>query len=171
LQDRDSFNLDMGLRTKRTKGDSMRSGVVLLALLLCSCQLTSKKGNEFSEAQRFVEQMVAKHPEIVRLTIHAVPTGETRSRIIACNVYEKRGKPSDPEDLEVMKTKKTVVLREGNNLDVTAAILDKAGKAIAATGITLTFPSNTSQEALVKKAEEIAQELTGAIQAAGQPLW
>jgi hypothetical protein len=114
---------------------------------------------------------VAKYPEIVRLTIHAVPTGETKSRIIACNIPKKLGQISDPEDLEAMKKKKTVVLREGDNLDVTAPILDKTGKAIAATGITLSFPKGATEDTVVKKAKSIAQELTVAVGEADKPLW
>ncbi|MDP2984455.1 MAG: hypothetical protein Q8O92_14145 [Candidatus Latescibacter sp.] len=149
----------------------MRKVGFLIVLCLYSCQFLTCHRKDFSEAQRIVEQIVARHPEIVRLTIHTVPSGEEKNRIIASNIHEKIGKYSDPEDIEVMKTKKIVVLREGSNLDVTALILDKADMAIAAAGVTLTFPGNTTEEALVKKAGEIAQELTAAIRAAKRPLW
>ena len=149
----------------------MRIGIALLVFLFCACQTVPKKAQAFNEAQQLIEQTVAKHPNLVRLTIHAVPTGETVDKIIACNVREKLGKISDPEDIEARTSKKTTVLHEGNNLDVTAPILDKAGQAIAATGITLAIPPNTGEEALVKEAQAIAQELTTAIQTAGHPLW
>ena len=35
----------------------------------------------FSKAQEVVESIVSKHPDLVRLTIHGVPTGEQGSRI------------------------------------------------------------------------------------------
>ena len=149
----------------------MRIGIALLVFLFCACQTVPKKARAFNEAQRLIEQTVAKHPHLVRLTIHAVPTGETVDKIIACNVHEKLGKISDPEDIEARTSKKITVLREGNNLDVTAPILDKAGQAIAATGITLAVPPSTGEEVLVKEAQAIAQELTTAIQTAGHPLW
>ena len=114
------------------------SSVLLLAILfVSSCQSGNKHSGEFKDAQTLIDKTVAEHPEIVRLTIHAVPSGQTESRIIACNIREKLGKLDDPEDLEVVKTKKAIALKEDNNLDVTAPILDKAGNAIAATGITL----------------------------------
>ena len=149
----------------------MRKAGFLIVLYLCSCQFLTCHRKDFSEAQRIVEQIVARHPEIVRLTIHAVPSGEEKNRIIASNIHAKIGKYSDPEDIEAMKTRKTVVLREGSNLDVTAPILDKADIAIAAAGITLTFPTNTTEVALVKKAGDIAQELTASTRAAKRPLW
>jgi hypothetical protein len=149
----------------------MRKLCLLVALLLCSCQPLPGHLHEHGEAQRIVDQTMAKHPEIVRLTIHAVPTGETKSRIIACNISKKVGQLSDMEDLEAIRVKKTVVLREGNNLDVTAPILDRSGRAIAATGITLLFPKSTTEQALLKKAKSIALELTAAIHRVGRPLW
>ena len=149
----------------------MRIIAILTVLLLCSFQTIPASSKELSEAQSLVEQIVATHPGLVRLTIHAVPMGETQSRIIACNIQEKLGKLSDPEDLDAIKSKKTVVLREGKNLDVTMPILDKTGKAIAATGITLALGDGTNEDALVKEAQGIAQELTEAIRTAGHPLW
>ena len=144
---------------------------VLLALVVLSCGAEPATEDRFEAAQAIVETIVAKHSDLVRLTIHAVPAGETESRIIACNVEEKRGKPSDPEDLQAMKTLMTVVLREGDALDVTAPILDPGGKAIAATGITLSFSEGATENDLVEKAQAIARELTEAIRAAEEPLW
>jgi iron complex outermembrane receptor protein len=148
----------------------MKIGVLIAALLLCSCGSPSTS-EKFSEAQRIVDQIVAKHPALVRLTIHAVPAGETESRIIACNIRNKIGKISDPEDLHVMSTKQAVVLREGTNLDVTMPILNKAGTAMAATGITIKDEGNRSEAALLKEADEIAEELTDEIQAMKKLPW
>ena len=125
----------------------------------------------FAQAQALVERIVSAHPEIVRLTIHAVPDGEEHSRIIACNLKEKIGKSSDPEDLEAMKTGKTIVLKEGDNLDVTVPIYDKAGKPIAATGITLPLKKGESEEEVIERARSIARLLSSAVQDAGGPLW
>ena len=132
------------------------------------CQASEAR---FVKVQAIVNNMVSKHPDLVRLTIHAVPTGEETSRIIACNIKEKIGKPSDPEDLEAMKTGETFVLREGNNLDVTAPIWNKAGKPVAATGITLCFGKEETESDVVKKATVIAKELNTAIQNAKKTLW
>ena len=134
-------------------------------------QSWASEESQFRKAQELVEGMASKHPDLVRLTIHADPTGEETSRIIACNIKEKIGKPSDPEDLEAMKTGETIVLREGDNLDVTAPIWNKAGKPIAATGITLRFGKEETESDVVKKATAIAKELNTAIQNAKKTLW
>ena len=118
-----------------------------------------------------MDRVVSKHPDLVRLTIHAAPTGEEGSRIIACNIKEKIGTPSDPEDLEVLKTNKIVVLKEGDNLDVTAPIPDKTGNIIAATGITLRFRKGKTENQVIEEAKSIARELSIAIQNSDTPPW
>ncbi|HUT28557.1 MAG TPA: hypothetical protein VMX13_02105 [Sedimentisphaerales bacterium] len=149
----------------------MRIISALLILLLTSCSsLPSQRGN-FAQAQQLVDRTAAQYPDIVRLTIHAVPTGETESRIIACNIPEKVGKSSDPEDIEAMKTNQITVLLERDNLNVTAPIVDRIGKPIAATGITLAFTEGANDQALIEKAAAIARQLSSAIQESKSPLW
>lgn len=133
--------------------------------------LSFAEEKQFKKAQSLVEKTVAKYPEIVRLTIHAVPAGEQQNRIIACNIKEKIGKLSEPEDIEAMKNGKTIVLKEGDNLDVTAPIFDKTGKPVAATGITLLFRKGESEQEAIEKAKMIAKELNEFIQNAKNPLW
>ena len=143
--------------------------LVVLFILLPGC--SSSSADRFKEAQALIDKTVAANPELVRLTIHAVPSGQTQSRIIACNVHEKLGKLDDPEDLEVVRIKKTIVLKEGDNLDVTAPILDKSDNAIAATGITLRGLNAANEAMLTQKAKSIAIELSQEIQKSDKPLW
>ena len=149
----------------------MRITAVLLLLALVSCRAVPEDRDRFRQAQDLVEEIVGEHSNLVRLTIHAVPTGESTSRIIACNVIEKRGQISDPEDLAAMTTGKTVVLPEGDNLDVTAPIFDSAGRAIAATGITLAGSDGSDDQALRAQAAEIARRLSTSIAGSAAPLW
>jgi hypothetical protein len=65
----------------------------------------------------------------------------------------------------------SVVLREGKNLDVTTPIPDRTGRIVAAAGITLPEDPGSSEETLVKEAEEIAHELTVEIQEAKRTPW
>ncbi len=148
---------------------------VLIFFFICqlyavkqSCAVENK---QFKDAQALVEKTVAHYPQIVRLTIHAIPTGEKTSRIIACNVRKKIGKLSGPEDLEAIKNSKTTALKEGNNLDVTTPIYDRAGNSIAATGITLCYKKGEDENTVLEKAKSIARELNDAIQKAGISLW
>jgi len=150
--------------------NDMKIGVIFTALLAYSCGVSATH-TAFSEAQRLVAQIVAQHPTLMRLTIHAVPTGESENRIIACNIPEKLGQISDPEDLRVMTTKQAVVLREGGNLDVTMPIFNKAGKAIAAAGITFVDEKLGNEQARMQEARAIARQLAAGIQAMGKLPW
>ncbi len=166
---------------KRTKEQKMKKVSVVMTLISAMMVMvfsqvafaTNQKviNSEHPEAQQIIEKLVSKHNGLVRLTIHAVPTGKGASEIIACNIQKKIGQPSDPEDLEAMKTNKTITLKEGNNLDVTAPVCDKSGKPIAATGITLSFQKGETEADVIAKAQGIALELTAAIHNAGKRLW
>jgi hemoglobin/transferrin/lactoferrin receptor protein len=140
---------------------------VFILMIIPIQQPWALEPGQFSKAQKIVDDLLVKYSDLVRLTIHAVPLGEKDSRIIACNIDEKIGAPSDPEDLEVMKTNKIIVLKEGDKLDVTAPVRDKAGRAVAATGITLPLRKGETEEEVAEKAQSIAQELSDAIQDQG----
>lgn len=138
---------------------------VLLPLLACCAAETS--GLDPVVAQRAVDEVVQRHPELVRLTIHAVPAGGATSVILACNLPEKLGAPSDPEDLAAMTTGRTTILREGERFDVTAPLRASDGTAFAATGITLELPSGADEADARQLAERIRVELEQALGAGG----
>ncbi len=121
--------------------------------------------------QALIDRTVTDYPYIIRLTIHAVPEGEKESRIIACNLREKIGRLSDPEDIEAMQKNCVIVLEEGANIDVTAPVVDEAGRPIAATGITVSVAQGESKQKAVEKALFIARLLNSAISQSDYPLW
>jgi hypothetical protein len=107
----------------------------------------------------------------VRLTLHAVPQGRTECTQIASTIPERRGKPSDPEDIEAMRTGRMVVLDEPGALDVTVPILLKDGSPTAIAGVTLRAPAGFNRAAMTKRAQLVAEDLAAEIQKAGKPLW
>jgi hypothetical protein len=62
-------------------------------------------------AQRLVDDLVARYPELARVGLHVTPPGGGHNVIIASNVREKIGRPSDPEDLKAMQAGQPVVLK------------------------------------------------------------
>ncbi len=143
---------------------------VVLAMVSVSCLAVGAQPRH-AAAQALIDSTVAAYPSIVRLTIHAIPTGQTQSRIIACNVGGKIGRLSDPEDLAAVAEDRTILLREGDDWDVTAPIRDTAGHPIAATGITLSLPPGTTEDEALIQAKAIAATLTDAIQSSPTPMW
>ena len=140
----------------------------LTPLWLGSCGYPElpRNAEQFGQVQEVVDQIVVTHARLVRLTVHAVPAGQTESKIIACNIREKIGKTSDPEDIDAMRTRKPVILREGTNLDVTMPILNDAGQVIGATGITFRDDGSGDENELIAEARRIAEEVAAGIQSA-----
>ena len=115
------------------------------------------------EYQSIVDAVATRHPGLVRLTVHAVPPGERSPRVVASTSAAKRGKPSDPEDLQAFNTGGAVVLEEPGALDVTVPILLENGKPTAVTGVTLEAKLDADRRALELRAREIAAEVESAI--------
>jgi hypothetical protein len=78
--------------------------------------------------------MAAKHAEVVRLTLHVIPAGETELHVVASTLRSRLGTLSDPEDVVAFKGGLEVVLAEGDNTDVTLPIKNSAGKVVARDG-------------------------------------
>lgn len=149
--------------------------VLCLALVGCGYQSASDGDSgtsaaDFSDAQKVLDGVASKHTNVKRLTLHAVPAGGECTQI-ASTMASRRGKPSDPEDLEALSTGKEVVLDEEGAIDVTVPILMKDGKPTAVAGVTLAMAEGADREKLIGEARAIAQELAQGISAADKPLW
>ena len=142
--------------------------VLLMTIILAAC---ASSKTPYPAAQDIVDDVAAAHPDLVRLTLHAVPAGKTECTQIASTVKKRRGKPSDPEDLKAMKTGQQIVMDESGAIDVTVPILRKSGKPTAVAGVTLRAEEGADRVALVHKARVIAEELAAAVHAAGDPVW
>jgi iron complex outermembrane receptor protein len=147
----------------------MRFALLVLVTALAAC--ASTKGTASPAAQEVLDRVAARHPDLVRLTLHAVPQGKKDCTQVASTVAERRGKKSDPEDLEAMRTGQQVVLEEQGAIDVTVPILVKDGAPTATAGVTLRAGAGTDRGTLVLRARAIAQELANEVRAAGKPLW
>lgn len=140
----------------------------LLVPVLAACATTDAP---YPAAQKALDGVAAEHRDLLRLTLHAVPAGQTQCVQLASTMPERRGKPSDPEDLDALRTGNQVVLDEPGAIDVTVPILLVGGKPTAVAGVTLRAGAGQSRDALVQRARSIAGELATAVQAAGKPLW
>ncbi|MBN2491422.1 MAG: hypothetical protein JXQ29_11295 [Planctomycetes bacterium] len=148
----------------------MRVSLLVIAALLAACAST---GGDvpYPAVQQIIDRIAAEHPDLVRLTLHAVPLGKTQCTQLASTMAERRGKPSDPEDREAMRTGKEVVLDEPGAIDVTVPILEVGGKPTAIAGVTLRAGETADRNAVIGQARKIAGDLAAAVKTAGKPLW
>ena len=145
------------MRTQRGRWLDLPLAFCLLPALIVAVAAQSRSAStpEKTLAQRLVDELAKAHPELVRIGLHVTPPDRPDNIIIASNIAAKIGQKSDPEDLEVMKTGKPVVLKEGDNYDITLALHDAAGRLIGALGLTMK-PGGAGQARLVQSAQSIA---------------
>jgi iron complex outermembrane receptor protein len=141
---------------------------VFLALAACGSPPPTAS---YPEAQSIVQQVAIENPDVVRLTIHAIATGTSRSRVIASTAAQRLGTWSDPEDLDVMKTGTPVMLEEGGNLDYTAPVTGAGGRTIATVGVTVAGAAGATEDARLARAKAVAAEVSAAVVGARKPLW
>ena len=140
---------------------------VVSALVAAGCQSTAAP---CAGTQAVVESVARQHPDCVRLTVHSTPPSGGESCIVASTKAEKLGKPSDKEDLDAMKTGKTVVLDEPGAIDVTVPILQKDGKWTATCGVTVKAAAGANREQLVNNANTIAKAVEASMKAKSLPM-
>ena len=137
-----------------SKSSTVRSAMFALLLFpLGSCATTAPD----PAAQTLVETLAGKHENLVRLTVHAIPSGGEEYTAVASTLPSKLGAASDPEDLKAIKTGEMVVLEEPGGIDVTIPIGMKDGAYTVAAGVTMKT-GMTRNEAIVA-ARAIAAEL------------
>ena len=154
---KDSTFSDAGKIGLWTKADSVIYFDDLAVTVLSGSASAAPAGKTY--AQRLVDELAARHPDLVRIGMHVTPPDKPDNIIIACTVPEKLGQKSDPEDLKAMNTRRPVVLKEGENFDVTLPLHDAAGKIIGAIGLTFKPRPGEQDPEAVSRARAMAQEV------------
>jgi hypothetical protein len=149
----------------------MRFAPLFVLAVLAACASKEKEEAPYPAAQAIIDEIASRHSDLVRLTLHAVPKGKTECTQIASTVPERRGKRSDPEDREAMRTGKQIVLDEAGAVDVTVPILIRDGAPTAIAGVTVNAPAGADRDALVRRARAIAEQVATEVRVAGKPLW
>ncbi len=140
----------------------MRTALFLLALtptLPVHAQLPVK-----SYGQELVDQVVARHPELLVIAMHAAPTGHPDYPIVASNIG-RIGKAADEDDMRVITTEKTnlEVAHGGTRFEVELVLRDVTGADIGALGLVYPFKASDDKSALEKNAIAIRDWLAGRI--------
>jgi hypothetical protein len=100
--------------------------------------------------------------------MHVTPPGKSDNVIVACNLPERIGQKSDPEDLQAMKTGEPVVLKEGKNFDITLPLHDSAGNTIGAIGLTFPPRAGEQKKDAARRARGMAREIEEQIPSAAR---
>lgn len=111
-------------------------------------------------AQKMVDQVLARHPEVILMGIHAQPPGH-KNVIIASN-FDRIGKIGDEDDMEVIRTgvPKQEVPPNADRFEVEFAVKDQTGKTIGATGVVFNYKPGDDKAKLKALADRISAEMT-----------
>jgi hypothetical protein len=104
-------------------------------------------------AQRLVVAELNKHPEIIKIGLHAIPPTASDNVIIACSVASKIGKKSSPSDMENLAAAKPLSKRVDKEkiFDLMLPITDAHGGDLDGGFVVMEVPfskATNEQEAL-----------------------
>jgi iron complex outermembrane receptor protein len=129
-------------------------------------QTSPPQGSTKNYAQALVDATVARHPELLELDLHAKPPGSSASVIVAARSANRVGHPSDPDDLEVAKTgiPRVEINRIGDyNVEIEIPLFDEHRDTIGSVEMTFPYVAGFDQDALIKKAVAVRNELSALI--------
>lgn len=154
------------------KRATLLTGLVL-ALFLGACRSIDPAADRFGGAQSLVNDTASRHSDVERLSLHAIPSGETRLITIASTDAARRGRRADPEDLDALRYNRSIKMREGKNLDVTVPLIGRSGAPVAIAGITVSLGGDSAEEEMEAEATAmaVAEEMAQAIRESGSRLW
>ena len=120
----------------------------------------SNRGGEIF-AQKLVDQITAKHPELNIIGLHSTPPDGSQSVIVACSNKSKVGKKSDPDDLEVMQSGKPTVEEKKDRqiFDLGFPLLDQNGTTIGVLVMEVKFSYEKTSDGAMNRGKQIQSEL------------
>ena len=113
-----------------------------------------------THAQKLVDATAARHPELLSLALHVSPP-KGKDNIILASTFGRHGKKADADDLKVIETGQAIasVYGEGKRFGVELPLQDASGKTIGALSVGYAHKAGHNEAALVKKAEQLRDEL------------
>jgi hypothetical protein len=124
------------------------------------------------QAQKLADETMAKHPELLSVTLHGVPPGmENVYTMFAGSFHDRIGNPDDPDDIDVTKKGITILdprWHRTNDADKKFVVLmpmrDKAGENVGLVVYAFKNPpaqANTSKVEVeyLEKANKLRDEL------------
>ena len=106
--------------------------------------------------QQLIDEMMAAHPEIQILALHAnVP--KTEDNVIVASNIGRFGKKGDEDDMRLIRTEKPnlEINSDGNRFEAELVLRDVSGTNIGAVGVVYGYKSDDDKIALQRRAEQV----------------
>lgn len=114
-------------------------------------------------AQYLVDTTILWHPELRELDLHATPPGDAASKIVASKNPGRIGHQSDSDDVRVIKTgePRVEINPSGDqNVEAEVQLFDVERRPIGALEMTFPYVAGLDQDALVRTAADIRDQLS-----------
>jgi len=105
-------------------------------------------------AQKLLNEVMAKNPELLVVGFHAIKPGEKEQKMIATNL-DRVGKDDDDDDKAVVTERKTICVpnaKEANKFEVQVPMKDAAGNIIGAYGFVFLYKAGDDEVEMHRKA-------------------
>ena len=111
-------------------------------------------------AQKLVDEVLARHPDVEIFAIHATPPGGDYNVIVGSNIG-RIGKKADNDDMRAIYTGKTnlEVNEAGNRFEVEMQLKDRSGNVIGAASVVYAYRNGDDKKALEARAVAIKNAL------------
>ena len=124
-------------------------------------QALGKASDNAIYAQTLVNEVMAKHPELLVLGMHAVKPGTKGSHMIAANL-DRIGKEDDEDDIAVAKERKTILapnIKEPTKFEVAVPLKDASGRVIGSLSTVFKYAAGDDEVKLHVAALAIRDDL------------
>jgi hypothetical protein len=113
-----------------------------------------------THAQTLVDEVQARHPEVLVLALRAPPRGG-KDIIILGSTFGRHGKKADADDLKVLSggEARTGVYSNGKRFGADLPLRDALGKIIGTMNVGYAYRQGDDQGALLRKAENLRDDL------------
>lgn len=105
-------------------------------------------------AQKLVNELMAKNPDLLVVGFHAIKPGEKDQKMIATNL-DRVGKDDDDDDKAVVIERKTICVpnaKEANKFEVQVPMKDATGAIIGAYGFVFQYRAGDDEVEMHRKA-------------------
>ena len=112
-------------------------------------------------AQKLVNEVMAKNPDLLVVGFHAIAPGTTEQKMIASNL-DRIGKDDDDDDKAVVNERKTICVpnaKEPNKFEIQVPMKDASGAIIGAYGFVFLYKAGDDEVELHRKGVVLRDQL------------
>jgi hypothetical protein len=142
--------------------------VGLMALIGCMALTTASAEEKLGKAadnaiyaQTLANEVMASHPELVVIGLHALKPGNKEETMIASNL-DRIGKKDDEDDLAVAHERKTILapnMKDPTKFEVAVPLHDASGKTIGSMSAVFKYAAGDDEVKMHKAALAIRDDL------------